>query len=299
MKPSDDLIVSSVEPTGLNRKKVWMQKGKNQFNKNKKLLNAWINDQGNITVYENKNVVSELIPCKPNTTYTVSGYPSSVFVKVVSYNKNREYINVIIDIQSSETKQTFTTGNNDCYIRIGYGDSADTIDSLQLEQNSTVTEYEEYIEPKIYVKNDNNVYEELIQKEEKSVIDVYRNDYTTTSTEWEKVNFAGITNKVGTAFEVQNGEILCNKTMTISIEGRYYWTGISNKRVGYQIRKNDSAITNATYNKYCPNGGYYDIPFDKTTVKVSAGDKLSLYLRTEEGSGGASGSRGNFIVQEL
>lgn len=25
MKPSDDLIVSSVEPTGLNRKKVWMQ----------------------------------------------------------------------------------------------------------------------------------------------------------------------------------------------------------------------------------------------------------------------------------
>lgn len=165
MKPSNDLIVSSVEPTGLNRKKVWMQKGKNQFNKNKKLLNAWINDQGNITVYENKNVVSELIPCKPNTTYTVSGYPSSVFVKVVSYNKNREYINVIIDIQSSETKQTFTTGNNDCYIRIGYGDCETTINSLQLEQGSIATEYEKYIEPKIYVKNDNNVYEEYFNKD--------------------------------------------------------------------------------------------------------------------------------------
>lgn len=164
MKPSDDLIVSSTEPTGLNRKKVWLQKGKNLFNKGKIFTNAWINDSGNISSYENQNVVSELISCKPNTTYTVSGYPENVFVKVASYNKNRKYINVIIDIQSSKAKQTFTTGNNDCFIRIGYGDSATIIDSLQLEQGSIATEYEEYIEPKIYVRNDNNVYEEFIQE---------------------------------------------------------------------------------------------------------------------------------------
>lgn len=166
MKPSDDLIVSSTEPTGLNRKKVWMQKGKNLFNKNKKFLNAWINGKGNIASYENQNVVSELIPCKPNTKYTVSGYPENAFVKVASYNKNRKYINVLIDIQSSETKQTFTTGDNDYFIRVGCGDSLTVIDTIQLEQGSTATEYEEYIEPKIYIRNDNNVYEEFIGKEE-------------------------------------------------------------------------------------------------------------------------------------
>ena len=37
--------------------------------------------------------------------------------------------------------------------------------NIQLEQGSTATDYEEYIEPKIYVKNDNDVYEEFISKE--------------------------------------------------------------------------------------------------------------------------------------
>lgn len=40
---------------------------------------------------------------------------------------------------------------------------------MQLEQGSVVTSYEEYIEPKTYILNDNNVYEEFMKKEEKNI----------------------------------------------------------------------------------------------------------------------------------
>ncbi len=143
-----------------------------------------------------------------------------------------------------------------------------------------------------------NIETEFINSE-KSIIDAYRHDYITTGTGWEKVEFAGITNIKGNAFSIQNGEIVCNKTMIVSIEGAYYWTGVSAKRIGYRIHKNDTALSNGTFNKFCPAGGYYDVEIDRMTAQVSAGDKLSLYVRTEEGPGGTSGSRGKFIVQEL
>ena len=39
---------------------------------------------------------------------------------------------------------------------------------VQIERGSAATTYEEYVEPVIYVKNNNNVYEEFIKKEEDS-----------------------------------------------------------------------------------------------------------------------------------
>ncbi len=41
---------------------------------------------------------------------------------------------------------------------------------MQIEQGSTATSYEEYIETKMYVLNDNNVYEEFMKKEEKRIL---------------------------------------------------------------------------------------------------------------------------------
>jgi len=37
---------------------------------------------------------------------------------------------------------------------------------MQIEQGSTATEYEEYIESKTYILNNNNAYEEFMKKQE-------------------------------------------------------------------------------------------------------------------------------------
>lgn len=134
-------------------------------------------------------------------------------------------------------------------------------------------------------------------KFEKSILDAWRPDYTTKGTDYEKVNFTGINNKKGTAFTVSDGNIICNKDMLISIEGSYYWTGISSKRVGYRVIINDAS--RRVFNKFCDNGGYYEVSLDRALYQVKQGDIISLYVRTEEGAGGTSGSRGNFILQEL
>lgn len=41
--------------------------------------------------------------------------------------------------------------------------------SLQLEQNSTATSYEAYIEPQIFIKNSNGIYEEFINNNAKEL----------------------------------------------------------------------------------------------------------------------------------
>ena len=72
MKPSDDLIVSSTEPTGNNRKKVWMQKGRNLFDKNKAALQYYIADTG--IVYSNGYyLITDYIEVTPNTDYLYMG----------------------------------------------------------------------------------------------------------------------------------------------------------------------------------------------------------------------------------
>lgn len=134
-------------------------------------------------------------------------------------------------------------------------------------------------------------------KFEKSILDAWRSDYTTKGTDYEKVNFNGINNKKGTAFTVSDGNIICNKDMLISIEGSYYWTGISSKRVGYRVAINGES--RRVFNKFCDVGSYYDVSLDRVLYQVKQGDVISLYVRTEEGAGGSSGSRGNFILQEL
>lgn len=40
------------------------------------------------------------------------------------------------------------------------------LDSIQITSGDTQSTYEAYIEPKIFIKNDNNIYEEFIKKEE-------------------------------------------------------------------------------------------------------------------------------------
>lgn len=153
MKPNDDLIVGSTEPTGLNRKKVWMQKGKNLYDKNKSTDAIALNvDTGETLTFDGRTT-SDYIEVQPNTQYTISVNGKVSTVNTCMYDSNKDYIRGMVTT-------TIKTTSDTKYIRFYHATTSK--EGTQLEQNSTATEYEEYIEPKIYIKNDNNVYEKFI-----------------------------------------------------------------------------------------------------------------------------------------
>lgn len=164
MIPNGSLIVSSTEPTGKNRKKVWIQKGKNLLNKDT-LINAALNEVNGKLEQNNTRLASELLFLKAGT-YTIScNLPRFAYV---TYNLDKTFNSFI----SWNTLPNQIVLNSDCYIRIEFiGDengsiniSKSDIDTLQFEGGSKLTTYEDYIEPKIYIRNNNDVYEKLEYK---------------------------------------------------------------------------------------------------------------------------------------
>lgn len=159
---NSSIVVSPTEPQA-NRKKVWMQKGKN-------LLDNSLIDSS-ITADTSKYVYLKL---KPNTAYTLS--------TTVSKNLNNTAdVFLISGHNTSGTTNENGAWNGNArtiisdssgYLTVAYRKQSTSKWSdlstylFQLEQSSTATSYEAYVEPKIYVLNDNNVYEEFIKKEE-------------------------------------------------------------------------------------------------------------------------------------
>lgn len=169
-----DVVVSPTEPTGDNREKVWMQKGKNLFDMNLiSNTDVMTNDKkGTLTIANNAS----------NVGYVDTGMKlSSVFKGIVGQTyissfentfsmagrNDRFYLSGVNSYIIKNTPFVLTQEMLDSTIILygGYNETS-TIKNMQIEQNSTVTSYEAYIEPKIYVKNDNDVYEEFISKSE-------------------------------------------------------------------------------------------------------------------------------------
>lgn len=182
LKLEDNLVcISSGEPTDNNRKKIWLQKGKNLFDKNgTTIIDEYIDGgTGEIKAYANgtKMFILEVLP---NTTYTISKTQGGHFR--VGTTKNYPSVGTIVDgliNNGSATSITITTNSIAKYLCCSYWQTGvDTIteesmrESIQLKQGSTVTDYEEYVDNKIYVKNDNGVYEEFINADEVKPIQV-------------------------------------------------------------------------------------------------------------------------------
>lgn len=150
------VVVSATEPQGESRKKVWMQKGKNLFNKNNILTGYRINYSGE-NFADTNYFISEYIPVVANQNYSVN-YTVSALSRICWYDSNKTMINY------TDTFSTVTMPSNAKYIRLCGEKSA--LDTVQLEQNDTSSPYEAYVEPKIYILNNNGVYEEFIKKQE-------------------------------------------------------------------------------------------------------------------------------------
>jgi hypothetical protein len=170
----NNVVINSTEPT--TGEEVWIQKGKNLFDGLLEL--GAITATGTLDTSTTRIRSVNFIKVNPNTTYTikVNKYTSSKGtprLNIISYSNN----NVGSFISSTgwnDNTYTFTTKSDCKYIKLLFflnGSSSQTlvtsdISSVQLEQGSTATEYEPYIDKKIYTKNDNGVYEEFYNEAE-------------------------------------------------------------------------------------------------------------------------------------
>ena len=179
------VVVSPTEPTGDNKNNVWFKKGKNLFDAYKYLYirrntseSYQINNSNSISVSGTNMswsrisfTISNLIP---NTPYIISSLIT---------NTSQHNAGIVVAIGSTEKQSTssesnvrlrvpFTTDSSgkitiNLFSNWSSSNLSETIvyNNLQLEQSSVITDYEAYIEPEIYTRNDNEVYEKFDMKQ--------------------------------------------------------------------------------------------------------------------------------------
>lgn len=164
----NDVKVSTTEP--ITGEKVWIKKGKNLLNKDT-IFRGYIETSSQKIVTAQDEFYSCYAKVTPNTTYTVSKQAGKSF-RIATTNivpiDGVTYTSTTTN--HTGTSITITTGVNDNYICIFFyatsngdtGGYSAMANSIQVEQGSTATTYEAYIEPEIYSKNNNNVYEKLL-----------------------------------------------------------------------------------------------------------------------------------------
>ena len=126
--------------------------GKNLFDKDNanKVNDAYISASGKISTASNNKII--YIPCKPNTTYTITKILSQRY-RVATYSSvpqlNSETSNYAGEY--SDTSITITSGANDTYLAVWYYNGGlDTLteqqilDSIQIEYGNQATPYEAY-----------------------------------------------------------------------------------------------------------------------------------------------------------
>lgn len=167
---TNNTIVSVSEPTGKNRKKVWLQHSKNLFNKNKvNKIDGYIDTSTQYISTSSSGAKCLYIPCKNNATYTITK------LKDTSNNRFRAgFTNELPALTvrcnpfvSDDNKETITiTGDSTSkYLVVYYYTTTfslteqQMLDSIQIEEGSTNTSYENYVDDKEYILNDNNIYE--------------------------------------------------------------------------------------------------------------------------------------------
>lgn len=126
-------------------------KSKNLFDKDN--ANTLVGYVSSTKISGSSQTKTLYIPCKPNTTYTISKISSSRFA--VGTTVNTPVVNeTVVDYSANNTSTsiTITTSSNTNYLCVFYYHSTyDTtiteqqiLDSIQIEENSSTTEYESY-----------------------------------------------------------------------------------------------------------------------------------------------------------
>ena len=117
--------------------------GKNLFDSNAEINVRQGIDSDNGLPYDNDDhSCSGLLRVESNTTYTITQSHHKTWI--FAYNKNKEYIGVVItDVLSGGN---FTTPNNTSYIRLDVNttNALEIVNGVQIEKGATATPYEPY-----------------------------------------------------------------------------------------------------------------------------------------------------------
>ena len=198
------VVISSTEPT--TGEEVWIQKGKNLFDKNNVFI-GYLNGDGSLYTGENIYRTSAFISISPNTTYykTQTG---SVRTKFYDINKN-PLTDSYEDIKNGSGAMSFTTPTNAHYLRVSLTD--EYLGTLQIEQGDTSTAYEPFTR-KIYTKNNNGAYEEFYDETKRG------------------------SNEKGNWIKYSDGTLICYGTITgVTVPQ----TGYSTQNIAYPIQFED------------------------------------------------------------
>lgn len=179
----EGLRVSKEEPS--TKEKLWIKSGKNEFNINN--LNVFMGGYANYTIKDKSIILTSvnywaridlLVRLEPNQQYTLS-------VDITNNETNQEYRATNISIFSKDYSfryieaymneaegkiiLTFTPFEEEVFILLYSNPTGQvlnntvTFSNLQIEKGPVATEYEEFINSDIYVKNDNS-YTKLIKE---------------------------------------------------------------------------------------------------------------------------------------
>lgn len=152
------VIISRAEPTGDDREAVWIQRSNNTFDKGVGIVNGkFINADGSLGTDTTLFYQDIYIPVKAGATYTISSENSSIY-RIAEYNANKTFLKRSLNANASKSF-TFTPSDNTYYIRVSCAIS--DLDTLQIEQGSTATPYSAHIKTRLYIRNNNDVYEPL------------------------------------------------------------------------------------------------------------------------------------------
>ena len=175
--------VSPTEPTGNNKNKVWFKKGKNLFSGvfesvTKNGITSSFKDgvltlNGTATAQIELNYFCPSIIMQAKTAYTmsafyVSGTVNGTATLYAQNSTNWKGLNVTVDNSNNSFTRDDTYSNEDIilnaskFLRIENGTSFTNYKvKFQIEEGEQRTSYVPYEEPKIYIKNDNNIYGEF------------------------------------------------------------------------------------------------------------------------------------------
>ena len=175
-----EVVVSLTEPTGENRKALWLQKGKNLYPVHFE-VGAFYTENNGACGFDYSNY-----PIKKGKTYTFSttllksktGYNTRLYINEKKYPTNDATASYMGFYYKDVVGTHTFTAEKDGYFGLqiwkddmsfmfqqdvvpGRINQINNNYQFMLEEGSTATEYEEYIEPKLYMLNENNEYVEV------------------------------------------------------------------------------------------------------------------------------------------
>ena len=200
----NDKLVSVGTTAPTDGRRVWFEKGKNLFNKDT-ITNGYRLDESGIPSSASNEFISDFISVKPSTQYVRNYGGTSPYTRTCFYDSSKTFIS------KDDEHQTFTTPNNARFLR--FSEYTTNLNEMQVEEGSTATTYEPYVEPSI------NVDEELWYKKG-GFVDISDTEPTNNASLWVQPTSENLIDYRNFQTKTSNGiNIINNHDGTFTING--------------------------------------------------------------------------------